>query len=59
MPLFNGLLKNDPNIISLKYLTHSVGLNHWSNKKCTPNQVIKLNNRKRLLLFPGSLNNGH
>ena len=42
--LFTGQLTNDPKTNSVKYLTHSVGLNHLSNTKYNPNQVSEIAN---------------
>ena len=42
--LVTGTLLNDPEIISVKKLTQSVCLNHWSNTECTSDQVNKLAN---------------
>ena len=39
MILFTGTLENESEIISVKYLPHSVCLNHWFITICTPNQV--------------------
>ena len=59
MLLFTGTLPIEQEIISVKYLTQSVCLNHWSNTRCTPNKVSELAITYSLILFTGSIKNDH
>ena len=47
--LITGKLLNLPKIHIVKYLTQSVCFNHWSNIKCTPNQLSKIANTNFLI----------
>ena len=55
MILFTCTLPNHPKINSVKYLTHSVWLNHWSYTKFTHNQVSELAKKWCLLSLTGLL----
>ena len=49
--LFTGILQNESEIIYVKYLPHSVCLNHWFITKCTHNQVNESANKLCLFFF--------
>ena len=42
--LITGKLSNVHQIKSLKYLTHGIYFNHWSNTKNNPNQITNIAN---------------
>ena len=44
MILFTGTLSNQPEANPVKQPTNIVCLNHWTDIKCIPDQVIELSN---------------